>query len=159
MNSDESFLGKLWHSVKTFFTGASSVVHTIITVADKIVNEFKTVEESTVGQFLETTLETLIPQTIPLVNALKLWLPKIVTDLNWAVAEDGKKGEEVLADALKYLNTLKGVNIDAYAAQLNTLNALIQKFMSDNQQGGLTIQQAITVGQVIHNPDLIATAE
>ena len=154
--STTNLLSTLWEKVKSFFANASTEVHVIVTVADNIVNVFKNLEASATGQFLETTLETLIPSTIPLVNAIKLWLPKVFTDLNWAVAEDGKKPEEVLQDALNYLQKVKSLNIDAYAASLNTLNALIQKFISDNQESGLTIQQALAVGQVVHNPDLIA---
>jgi len=152
--TSNGFLAKLWDKVKSLFHSASGAVHTIVTVADNIANEIKTLEASQIGQFLETTVETLIPASTGLVNAFRLWLPKIVTDLNWAVKEEGKTDAEKIADAVAYLESIKGT--DAYAAQLNTLNALIQKWLSDNQGAGMTIQQALTISQVNHNPDLVA---
>lgn len=152
--SVETTLAKLWDKVKSLFSSASSEVHTIVSIADKIANEIKTLEASQVGQFLEVTLEALIPASTGLVNAFKLWLPVIVTDLNWAVAEEGKTNTQKISDALTYLASIKGT--DVYASQLNTLNALIQKWMSDNQGAGVTIQQALTMAQVVHNPDLVA---
>lgn len=149
-----SFLASLWEKVKTFFHGASIAVHSIVDIADKIANAIKTVEASQVGQLLETGLEAFIPASTGLINAFKLWLPKIVTDLNWAVAEEDKTDTQKVADAVAYLASIKGT--DVYAAQLNTLNALIQKWLSDNQGAGITIQQALTVSQIIHNPDLVA---
>jgi hypothetical protein len=149
-----NFLADLWEKVKSLFHTATSEVHNIVTIADNIANQIKTLEASAVGQFLEATIETLIPASTGLVNAFRLWLPKIVTDLNWAVKEAGKTDAEKIADAVAYLESIKGT--DAYAAQLNTLNALIQKWLSDNQGAGLTIQQALTISQVNHNPDLVA---
>ena len=151
---DTTFLKDLWDKVKSLFHSASPLVHTIVTIADNAVNAIKTAEASQAGQLLESGLEAIIPASTGLINAFKLWLPVIVTNLNWAVKEDGKTDAEKIADALAYLESIKGT--DAYAAQLNTLNALIQKWLSDNQQAGLTIQQALTVSQVNHNPDLVA---
>jgi hypothetical protein len=147
-----NFLETLWNKVKSLFSGADTLVHTIVTTADNLANAIKNLEASQVGQFLEVGLEALIPASTGLINAFKLWLPVVVIDLNWAVKEDGKTDAEKVADAVAYLESIKGT--DAYAAQLNTLNALIQKWLSDNQQGGLTIQQALTISQVNHNPDL-----
>jgi hypothetical protein len=152
--STTNFLSNLWEKVKTFFHGASTQVHSIVDIADKIANAIKLAEASQVGQLLETGLEAFIPASTGLVNAFKLWLPKIVTDLNWAVAENGKTDAQKVQDAVAYLASIKGT--DAYAAQLNTLNALIQKWLSDNQGAGMTIQQALTVSQVNHNPDLVS---
>jgi hypothetical protein len=149
-----NFLSSLWEKVKTFFHGASTEVHSIVDIADKIVNAIKSVEQSQVGQLIESGLEAFIPASTGLINGFKLWLPKIVTDLNWAVNEEGKTDTQKVADAVAYLASIKGT--DAYAAQLNTINALIQKWLSDNQGSGMTIQQALTVSQVNHNPDLVA---
>lgn len=153
-----SFLSNMWDHVKSLFHNASGAVHEIITVADKVANTLKNLEASQAGQFLETTLETLVPPSAVIINGIKLWLPKVVTDLNWAVQEDGKTDEQKIADAVAYLAKLKGVNPDAYASQLNTLNALIQKWMSDQQGAGLNIQQALTISQVNHNPDLVSAS-
>ncbi|MGZ3750787.1 MAG: hypothetical protein ACXVB0_14690 [Mucilaginibacter sp.] len=151
-----NFLADLWNKVKTFFSGASSEVHTIITIADNVANEIKKLEATDVGQFLEVTIETIIPSSTGLVNAFKLWLPKIVTDLNWAVQEEGKTDAQKISDAVTYLTNLKASNPDAYASQLNSINALIQKWLSDNQGAGLNIQQALTISQVNHNPNLVS---
>ena len=151
-----AFLSKLWDHVKSLFHNASDTIHDIVTVADKVANEIKNLEESKVGQFLEVTLETVFPASAIVINGFKTWLPKIVTDLNWAVQEDGKTDEQKIADAVAYLAKLKGQNGDAYASQLNTLNALIQKWISDEQGAGLNIQQALTISQVNHNPDLVS---
>ena len=149
-------LSNLWDKVKSFFSGASNQVHDIVTIADKIANEIKTLDESTVGQFLTSTIVTIIPAASGLVNAFQLWLPKIVTDLNWAVKEEGKTDAEKVTDAVNYLTSLKASNPDAYASQLNSINALIQKWLSDNQGAGLNIQQALTISQVNHNPSLVS---
>lgn len=149
-----NFLGNLWDKVKSLFHTASSKVHDIVTIADNVANAVKTLEASTVGQFIESGIEALIPASTGLVNAFKLWLPVIVTDLNWAVKEEGKTDAEKVADAVAYLESIKGT--DVYASQLNTLNALIQKWLSDNHGAGLSIQQALTISQVNHNPDLVA---
>lgn len=151
-----AFLSKLWDHVKSLFHNASDTIHDIVTVADKVANEIKNLEESQVGQFLEVTLQTILPVSAPIINGFKLWLPKVVTQLNWAVQEDGKTDEQKIADAVAYLAKLKGDNPDAYAGQLNTLNALIQKWISDEQNAGLNIQQALTISQVNHNPDLVS---
>ena len=150
-------LSHLWDKVKSFFSGASGTVHEIVTIADKIANEIKVLDESQVGQFLTVTIETIIPSTTGLINAFQLWLPKIVTDLNWAVQEDGKTDAQKVTDAVNYLSKLKASNPDAYASQLNSINALIQKWLSDNQGAGLNIQQALTISQVNHNPNLISS--
>lgn len=152
-----NFLENLWDKVKSLFSKADTLVHTIVTLADELVNKLKDLEESEAGQFLETAIETLIPASTGLINAFRLWLPIVVTDLNWAVQEEGKTSEEKIADAIAYLTKLKVINPDAYAAQLNTINALIQKWLSDNQGAGLNMPQALTITQVNHNPDLVAT--
>lgn len=149
-----TFLATLWDKVKTFFHSASDVVHDVVIMADEAVNKIKELEQSQVGQFLEMGIETIIPASTGLINAFKLWLPVVVTDLNWAVKEEGKTDAEKVQDALAYLASIKGTDI--YATQLNSLNALIQKFLSDNQGAGMTIQQALTASQVVHNPELIA---
>ncbi len=149
-----NFLTDLWNKVKSFFHSASPIVHTIVTVADNAVNTIKVLEASNVGQFLESGVEAFIPASTGLINAFKLWLPVLVTDLNWAVKEEGKTDVQKVQDALAYLASIKGT--DTYASQLNSLNALIQKWLSDNQGAGMTIQQALTTSQVVHNPDLIS---
>lgn len=156
--SVKTWLSKAWTTIKTFFDKASNQVHDLTVIADNLANALKNAEASNIGQFLETTVEMIIPSSTGLINAFKLWLPVVVAKLNWAVAEEGKAPQQVVADAVSYLQGLKTSDPDLYAAQLNTLNALIQKWFSDNQGAGLNIQQALATTQVVHNPDLIAQA-
>jgi hypothetical protein len=153
-DNTKTWLGRIFATIASWFSSASGAVHDLTVLADNLANAIKNLEASTVGTFIETTVEMLIPASTGLINAFKLWLPVIVTDLNWAVAEEGKTPEQILADAIAYLNKIKVTNPNAYAGQLNTLNALIQKWFSDNQGLGLTIQAALTAAQVVHDPSL-----
>ena len=91
-----------------------------------------------------------------MVDGFKLALPKIVTDLNWAVAEESKTPDQLIQDGLDYLKTIKGT--DDYVIQLNSFAAKVQKWFSDNQGLGLTIQQALLSPQIVHNPTLLGIA-
>lgn len=148
-----SIFNKLWDFLRSLTS--SPTVHMVLVTADSLTNELKDLEQSDIGQFLENTVKTIIPGSTGLIYAFDSWLAKTVTVLNWAVEEEGKTDKQKVADAVTYLKQLKIVDIDAYSAQLNSLNALIQKWMSDNQGAGLTMPQALVAAQVIHNPDLL----
>lgn len=146
-----SIFSRFWDWIKSLSPAGQAIIST----ADKLVNELKVLEASDAGQFLEGTIEAVVPASTGLVNAFKLWLPVVVTDLNWVVVEEGKTDAQKIADAVAYLKQLKISNPDAYAGQLNTLNALIQKWMSDNQGEGITMPQALAISQINHSSDLL----
>lgn len=153
--TNKTWLGNLIAKVAAWFSTASNDLHDFTVIADNLVNAIKKIEASTVGQFLETTVEILIPASTGLVNAFKLWLPVVVIDLNWALQEEGKTNEQKITDAAAYLIKLKVINPDAYATQANALNALIQKWLGDNSGIGTTIQQALVSAPIVHDPSLL----
>lgn len=123
---------------------------TVLTTADKFVTEVLTFAASPTGQTIESIIETFIPAN--LVDAAKLWLPKLFVDLKWATAETGKTDSQIISDGLGYLASTTG-NIKA--SQANTLAANVASFISDNQGTGLTIQQTLTAAQPIHAPAVV----
>lgn len=141
------FVSKILGAIGTFLHGAKDEAEVILTAANDIVNKlvawFKTPE----GVALETIIEGLVPPT--LLAKFMLFLPVLFTDLNWAQTEAGKSDAAVLADAGTYINSLTG---NVKAAQLNSFNALVGAWLSEQQNTGLTIQQTLTVAQVVHDP-------
>lgn len=152
----QTWLGKLFSTIASWFSKAGPVVHSITIIADNVANAVKNAEASQLGQLFEVGLEMAIPASTGLVNAFKLELNVIVTDLNWAVAEEGKTGNQIVQDGLTYLASIKGT--DNYAVQLHAFAAKVQKWFSDNLGAGLTIEQALLTPQIVHNPALLGIA-
>lgn len=152
-NTKTTWLGKLFAAIGAFFSGASAQVHDVTIIADRVANVIKS---SPITSALETGIEMAIPASTGLVEAFKLELPNIVQKLNWAVAEETKTPDQMVQDAFKYLQSIKGT--DDYVIQLNGFAAKVQKWLSDNQGLGLTIQQALLTPQIVHNPQLLGIA-
>lgn len=148
-----TWLGRLFATVVSWFSKASAAIHDVTVLADNVTNAIK---NSPITGGIETALEMSIPASTGLVEAFKLELPNIVTKLNWAVAEESKTPDQLVSDGLAYLESIKGT--DDYVIQLNSLAAKIQKWFSDNQGLGLTIQQALLTPQIVHNPTLLSIA-
>ena len=148
-----TWLGKLFATVASWFSKVSGPIHDVTVLADNIANAIK---NSPLTSVAYTALEMAIPASTGLVDGFKLALPKIVTDLNWAVAEESKTPDQLIQDGLDYLKTIKGT--DDYVIQLNSFAAKVQKWFSDNQGLGLTIQQALLSPQIVHNPTLLGIA-
>lgn len=149
----QTWLGKVFAKVASWFGNASGAIHDVVVIADNVANAIKS---SPLTPVVETLLEKAIPASTGLVEAFKLELPNIVTKLNWAVAESSKTPDQLVADGLAYLQTLKGT--DQYVIALHSFAATVQKWFSDNLGYGLTIQMALTSPQVVHNPALLDIA-
>lgn len=151
----KTWLGRLIQKVGNWFTNeAKPIVHDIVVIADNVGNKLKASEASPTGllHLFEVALPMVIPASTGLINAFQFELNKIVTDLNWAKAESGKTGDQIVQDGLTYLKSLKGT--DDYAIQMHAFAAKTQKWFSDNLQAGLTIQQALTTPSIVHDPTL-----
>jgi len=149
-----SFVGKLIAAVVNIFHKAEPIVDQLVTWADDLVNIIKKAEASEAGQLLESGIEAAFPESLPLINAFKLWLPRIGSLLAGTSAELEKTDEQKLEDLLKYLNSLKASDAVLYAGILNTLNAAIQQFFSSNQGVNLPVAQSLSIAQVVHDPTL-----
>lgn len=155
LTTQEPWLEREFDDIKVWVIGEVDKLKPLVDIADKLVNEIKTLEASAAGQFVETTIETLIPASTGLINAFRLQLPVWVIDLNWAADEEGKTDDQKWQDAVTYLNGI--VDPDVRAAQLNTLKALFSKFFAGNSGHALTMPQSLTISQPSHDP-AIATA-
>jgi len=152
-NTQTTWLSRLFASIVVFFSKAAPAIHDITVIADNVANVMKS---SPITSIVETGLEMAIPASTGLVEAFKLQLPNIVTKLNWAVAEESKTPDQLVLDGIRYLQSVKGTDI--YVVQLNSFAALVQKWLSDNQGLGLTIQQALLTPQIVHSPQLLGIA-
>lgn len=151
---NQTFLGKIIATVVAIFHKVAPVVDQFVLIADSIVNELKVLEASNIGQFLETTLETLIPASTGLVSAFKLALPKVAGILTAGAIELGKTDQQKMTDLISYLSGLKTSDPVLYAGTLNTLNASIQQFLTTNSGVLLSVPQSLMIAQVAHNPTL-----
>ena len=153
-----TWLSKILAKVASYFGNASNEIHDVAVISTNVVNAIKNAEQSNIGQLVETGLEMVIPASSGLINAFKLWLPVVLKDLNWVVGETNLNLtlpdlQNYLSAAASYLSTIKGT--DVYAAQLNSLNALVQKWFSDQRGLGLTMPQALLTPQAVYNPNLV----
>ena len=153
--SDQNFIQKALHAIGAFLGFIKKEAIDIAHVADNIINGVKSFEASAAGQFLEVTLETLVPASTGLINAIKLWLPKAFVISGWVKDEAGKNDVQILEDGAAWLLNLKETDIDAYAKELHGMAAYLTKMISDNVGAGLTMAQALTLPQIIHNPELL----
>lgn len=139
----------LFQKVLTWIEGAEQKLKPVLTIAEDVLNALKAFNASVVGQTVESIIETAIPASTGLIDAFKLQLPVWLIKLNWITNEDNKTLDEQWADALTYLNTLKGGS--EYAVQLNSLKALFTEFFGSNGTDVVNIQQALTLAQASHD--------
>jgi hypothetical protein len=154
-NTGKSWLGNLISKFLTWVNlKAKPEIHDFAVVADKVGNAFKASEASPTGllHLFEVALPMIIPASTGLVNAFQFALAKIVTDLDLAVAETSKTGDQIIMDGLKKLESLKGT--EDYAIKMHSFAAKVQMFFSNNLQLGLTIEQALTLPAIVHDPTL-----
>lgn len=152
-----SFFSNLESAAVKLFKSFSSLVKTVLLFADELVDKFKAFEATPVGEAVVGTIETLAKDVVPpqLVAAFQLWLPGVLVDLGWAVKEAGKSDDEILNDALIFIQSKTG---NSKAVLLHALNALVSTWLAENQGGTLPIQQALTAVQIVHDPSIAQSA-
>lgn len=153
--NQKTWLGNLLAKIGAWITGAKDEVHDLAVIADNLANVIKKAEASTIVQTLETTVEMIIPASTGLVNAFKLYWPKLVTVLNLAVAETNKTDTQIMVDGAQALAVMKGLDPNAYAGTMNTIASMIKQWFDDNM--GLaagTMQTALITQQLVHDPSL-----
>ncbi len=136
-------------AIQEFITKEEKTLKPYLQIADNLVNFIKNMTSTPEGKFVITTIETVVPSSTKLLDALILQLPIWVVDLNWTINEIGKTPEEQFSDGVAYLKTIK--DPDVYAVQLNSLKALITKFFANNNAALLTIQQSLILAQPDHS--------
>lgn len=154
MSNPTTAVGKLIAAVVSIFHKAEPIVDEIVNDANIFVNEFKILEASDVGQFVEVGLETLIPASTGLIEAAKLWLPRVSVLLTNIQSEESKTDEQKVQDLLAYANTLKVNDNVLYAGLMNTLNVAYQQFRANNQGVVLPVSQSLAIAPVSHDPSL-----
>lgn len=154
MSNPTTVVGKLIAAVVSIFHKAEPIVDEIVNDANIFVNEFKILEASDVGQFVEVGLETLIPASTGLIEAAKLWLPRVSVLLTNIQSEESKTDEQKVQDLLAYANTLKANDNVLYAGLMNTLNVAYQQFRANNQGVVLPVSQSLAIAPVSHDPSL-----
>lgn len=151
----EQWIDKEFTQLKTFIIGEEKVISPYLSIAENIVNGIKSFEGSEIGKISIGALESFIPASTGLINAFNEQLPVWIVGLNWAVNETGKTPDAQLQDAVTYLKSI--TDPDIYAAQLNTLKALISKFFTGNDGVvPLSIQQALTLAQPSHSAAVLS---
>lgn len=153
--TNQNFIQKALHALGSFLGLIKSDAINVAHIANDVIDGVKSFEASAAGQFLETTLETLVPSSTGLINAVKLWLPKAFVVSGWVQNEVGKTDVQIMEDGTAYLLNLKTTDIDAYAKELHGMAAYLAKMISDNLGAGLTMPQALTLPQIVHNPELL----
>lgn len=145
-----TILESIWNSIKNFLSNLTHAVHDYASIANNIVNALKTLEQSQVGQFIETTLETLIPASTGLVNAFKLELPNIFKILELVTDETSKTSEQIVADGVAALQALKVSNPKLYALKTAGLATFTSEFFTNNNGEQATFGQLLALGQSVH---------
>lgn len=154
----KTWIGGVIAAIVSIFHKAENIADEILKQADKFVNAIKALEESQVGQFIETTLESLFPASSGLVSAGQLWLAKISTLITNTESELAKSDEDKIKDLVNYLSKLKGADPVLYAGLLNTLSAAYQQFLSSNTGvTALTIPMSLAAAQPAHDETLGTT--
>lgn len=148
MNNPLKWISDEIHKILSWITNAEKALAPAINIAETLLNGLKTFDSSVPGKTVLGIIESFVPASTGLINAIELQLPIWLVELNWVKNEAGKTLDEQWADALVYLATIKGT--DTYAAQYNSLKALFLKFFGTNMGEPVTIQQALTLGQPTH---------
>lgn len=152
--TQKTWIGNLLAKIAAFFAGATNAAHDFAVVADNLANAIKTAEASTLGQLFETGLEMLIPASTGLVDAFKLYWPKLLVTLNLAVQETGKTDEQIIIDGAAALAKMKGIDPNAFAVVMTGISAHVKQWFMDNTGSGGTIQQSILTQVIAHDPTL-----
>ena len=155
---NQSFFQKILAVIAGVFhkveTEAEKDAELILTIADNVVNEIKVLEASQVGQFLETTIETIVPASTGLVNGLKLAIPVMANIITAGENELHKTDQQKITDFLTLISKIKTSNPTLYAGILTALNAGVQQFFATNMGVQITPQQSIAAAPVVHDPAL-----
>lgn len=150
----EGFFQKVLDAFVSIFKKAKTIEQKIAEFADKLVNGVKTFQANPTVQFFESGIvkiaESVDPALIPLISGIELALPKILSVIQTGTDEINKPEQEQLNDFVAYLQKIKGINGTVYAGLLATLNAAIQKYITDNNGIIATDAQVITAGQAAH---------
>lgn len=147
-------IGKAIAKVIALFHKVEAIIDVIIDDADKFVNTLKNLEASDAGQFLEIGIEALFPSATDLINAGKLWLPKLAGVILNIKDEENKTDEQKLADLIAYAAHLKANDMVAYTGLLTTLNVAYQQFVTTNKGIAFTIPQSFVASPVNHDENL-----
>lgn len=153
-STPQTLVGKLIAIVVGIFHKADPIIDQFALWADNLINKVKILEASDVGQFIEKEIEDFIPASTGLIDAFKLWLPKVAGIITAGKVEADKTDAQKLTDLVTYLGTLKIADPVLYAGILNTLNASVQQFYSTNGGVVLPVSQSLAIAQVVHDPTL-----
>lgn len=160
INNIDKWLVTAFHSVINWITNAEKKLSPALSIAENLVNRFKAFEASTAGQSLEALIESVVPASTGLIDAIKLQFPKWFTAMRLIDGEITKPLDEQGQDAINALQKVKALDIDTYAGDLNTLKALITKFVATNSgdMGTITMPQSLMLAQPSHDPSLTEAA-
>ena len=136
-----------------FFTKAVPAVEAAFTSANGIVNILKTFLGSATGQTIEAIIEAFFPGISNVVfNALNTFF----TDYGLVEATLQGTPAEIAAAGLNAIAKLTG---NSKVLALSNVAAIIGHTTSVATGGNSTLQQAIAINQVIHDPNVLTIAE
>jgi hypothetical protein len=147
------FFQSIGNFFSNFFTKAPQAVDDAFTKANGVVNVIKSVEGSVPGQMVQSLIDLVFPGIGP----------AIFTGLNTVLADFGTidsavtgTAAEISATGLTAINKLQG---DSKTLALSNVASIIGHTASTATGGNSTLQQAIAVNQIIHDPNVLNVAE
>jgi Cu2+-containing amine oxidase len=155
-NTPSTIVGKLIAAVVSIFHKAEPIVDDITNIANKLVNGIKAFKAAhpELVQDIEILIETVIPASTGLINAVKLAFPKAAAVIANVTTEESKTDQEKYQDLINYLTSLKTNDAVLYAGALNTINAWFQQFIASNQGVNLPVSQSLAIAPIVHDPTL-----
>jgi hypothetical protein len=156
-----SDIANFFKKVLSWLEGAEKALAPVLDIAENLLNGLKNFEASPAGQTVEALIESIVPASTGLINAVKLQLPVWLKDLGWVKDETNKTLDEQWADAQAYLASIVDPNVRA--TQLNALKSLFTHFFATNTGATVngqqfTIQQALVLAQPSHDPSIVDPA-
>lgn len=151
----DTWLSRTFSKLVNWLTKEKSQLHDLTIVADNIGTALVKEMASPVYEAIKTALEMAIPASTGLFNAFELELPNIMVRLGWTIREEGKTDEQIILDGLSHIKAFHIGDPDAFAVKIAGLVSLAGKFFSSNMGVAATIQQWLTLNQMVHNPNLL----
>lgn len=146
----KTILAVIGAELKKIFGESEDEIVIIVNKGIALVTKLLVFLQSPAGLLLETVIGEYVPAAL-VTEFTTVWLPKVLVDLNWVKAEATDTPEQIITQGLSYAASLSG---SVKAAQLNSLSALINEWVAEQQGVSFTIQQSLTVTQPAFNPAL-----
>lgn len=149
-----SFLSSIGDVLHKGIDGLKTIAKVAFAFGDDLVNGIKAIEATPLGADIVSAVEVIAGAVIPAayLNAFKTFLPVFIKDMGWVQGELSKPDDQIISDFVTWFNSIASPNAKASVAHVVAAN--VSQFVSDVTNAGNTIQQSLTLPQIVHDPSL-----